>query len=372
MLQLVAGDQLDVVEGTARQALTVAGKAGDAVAAAHALADLWMTHGVRRDHAAALDYLDQALLGLGDDPGHQDMRLYVLTIRIFTLQNLDRWTEAELALRQAREFARRIGNPDRATWVSAAVLRYWQGQWDDALAELGSGDTDGDAYLRERWPALLTHGVTALVAGRQDQRALADLHLRQGLALPIQNLTDRENQDFLLAAHALALEQRGETRHAMLKLAAMLPRRDDEMTLTPPVDARPGPARARRGRQGDGARRGPGLPGRGRGGDPPGPGGRRQPAVPRIARARSRPAPGGRGARGPRGQRVTSGWEALTPTEVKVAALVARGDSTSDIAQGMFLSRRTVQTYISRILTKLDARSRVEIVREALRQGVSA
>jgi hypothetical protein len=37
----------------------------------------------------------------------------------------------------------------------------------------------------------------------------------------------------------------------------------------------------------------------------------------------------------------------------------------------MFLSRRTVQTYISRILTKLGAKSRVEIVREALCQGIS-
>lgn len=34
-------------------------------------------------------------------------------------------------------------------------------------------------------------------------------------------------------------------------------------------------------------------------------------------------------------------------------------------------SRRTVRTYISRILTKLDAKSRVEIAAEALRQGVS-
>jgi DNA-binding CsgD family transcriptional regulator len=32
-------------------------------------------------------------------------------------------------------------------------------------------------------------------------------------------------------------------------------------------------------------------------------------------------------------------------------------------------SRRTVQTYISHILTKLGAKSRVEIVREAMRQG---
>ena len=68
---------------------------------------------------------------------------------------------------------------------------------------------------------------------------------------------------------------------------------------------------------------------------------------------------------------MVSGREALTPAEVKIAALVARDDSTSDIARGMFLSRRTVQTYISRILTTLGAKSRVEIVREALRQGIS-
>ena len=48
-----------------------------------------------------------------------------------------------------------------------------------------------------------------------------------------------------------------------------------------------------------------------------------------------------------------------------------QGDSTSDIARSMFLSRRTVQTYISHILTKLGAKSRVEIVREAMRQGVT-
>jgi hypothetical protein len=34
----------------------------------------------------------------------------------------------------------------------------------------------------------------------------------------------------------------------------------------------------------------------------------------------------------------------------------------------MFLSRRTVQTYISRILTKLGAKSLVEVVGEALGQ----
>jgi len=38
----------------------------------------------------------------------------------------------------------------------------------------------------------------------------------------------------------------------------------------------------------------------------------------------------------------------------------------------MFLSRRTVQKHVSNILAKLGARSRVEIVREALSQGVTA
>ena len=93
-----------------------------------------------------------------------------------------------------------------------------------------------------------------------------------------------------------------------------------------------------------------------------------------IRRAGSRLRPYGirRGVRGPREPRAASGWAALTPTVVKIAALVARGDSTSEIARGMFLSRRTVQTYISHILAKLGAKSRVEIVREALRQGISA
>jgi len=50
---------------------------------------------------------------------------------------------------------------------------------------------------------------------------------------------------------------------------------------------------------------------------------------------------------------------------------VAIGESTADIAGGMFLSRRTVQTYISRILAKLGAKGRADIVREALRRGVS-
>jgi DNA-binding CsgD family transcriptional regulator len=93
-----------------------------------------------------------------------------------------------------------------------------------------------------------------------------------------------------------------------------------------------------------------------------------------IRRADSRVRPFGirRGVRGRRGPRTTSGWDALTPTEVRIAAMVAGGAATPEIARGMFLSRRTVQTHVSHILAKLGAKDRVDIVREALRQGISA
>ena len=441
MLERADTGDLDTADETARQALTVAAEAGDAFATAHALTDLWLSHGVRRDHAAALGYVDQALRVLGDDPGYADLRSFALDDRIFTLENLDRWPEAELALQQARESAQRSGSPDRSTWVTAAVLRYWLGQWDDALAELSSDEDDAPGltytFLRERWPALLVHGVTALIAGRRDQRTEADRQLRAGLALPVLRIPDRENRDFLIAAHAVALEQRGETRQAMQVLAAILPRHDGEMTLThqwlpdlvrlaiaagdrqiartaaqacqEEAAAETQPARAAAAS----------LRCQGLLASDPVPlrdavahyrtaspavelpaavedlaavlAGRGQQEEARAAlneavglyeglnarwdirRADSRLRPYGirRGVRGPRGPRPASGWAALTPTEVKIAALVARGDSTSEIARGMFLSRRTVQTYISHILGKLGAKGRVEIVREALRHGIS-
>ena len=54
---------------------------------------------------------------------------------------------------------------------------------------------------------------------------------------------------------------------------------------------------------------------------------------------------------------------ALTGAELKVAVLVADGLSNPDIATRLFLSRRTVQTHVSHIPTKLGAQSRVEIAR---------
>lgn len=72
-----------------------------------------------------------------------------------------------------------------------------------------------------------------------------------------------------------------------------------------------------------------------------------------------------RGAR----DRTKSGWEALTPTELKVALLVAEGCTNPQVAAELLLSPRTVQTHVSHILTKLGARSRTDIAGEAVRLG---
>jgi DNA-binding CsgD family transcriptional regulator len=433
----------DSMEATARRALAIAEEVGDAFATATALTQLWLTNGIRRDHAAALEHVDRALRVLGEEPGYADLRSRGVDARIFTLQNLDRWPDAELAVRQERQSVQRSGSADRATWITAAVLRYWLGQWDDALAEL-SADQDDDApglthtFLREGdWPVLLVHGVTALIAGRRDQRATAGQALYRGLAVPIRTNADRENQDFLVAAHALALEQRGETRQAVLALAGLLPRRNGEMTLiyqwlpdlvrlavaagdrqvargaaqacqaeataeTQPARAAAASLRCRGLLRSDaGPLRDAVAHYRSAGPAVELPAaledlaavlaerGREQEAKAAlneavslyedldarwdIRRADSRLRAYGirRGIRGRRGPRAASGWEALTPTELKIAALVARGDSTSDIARGMFLSRRTVQTYISYILAKLGVKGRADIVREALLQGIS-
>ena len=61
------------------------------------------------------------------------------------------------------------------------------------------------------------------------------------------------------------------------------------------------------------------------------------------------------------GRRATSGPESLTPTERRVAELVAAGHSNPDIAERLSLSRRTVESHVSRILAKLRITSRQDV-----------
>jgi DNA-binding NarL/FixJ family response regulator len=60
----------------------------------------------------------------------------------------------------------------------------------------------------------------------------------------------------------------------------------------------------------------------------------------------------------------------LTPREIEVLGAVARGLSNSEIAESFFISPATAKTHVSRLLTKLDARDRAQLVMLAYEAGV--
>lgn len=70
------------------------------------------------------------------------------------------------------------------------------------------------------------------------------------------------------------------------------------------------------------------------------------------------------------GEDEAPGLASLSPREKEVLALTAEGFSSSEIGKKLYISPKTVDTYRSRIMEKLELNHRSELVRFALRTGL--
>jgi DNA-binding NarL/FixJ family response regulator len=84
-------------------------------------------------------------------------------------------------------------------------------------------------------------------------------------------------------------------------------------------------------------------------------------AKPWIARAQAELEATG-GPTGPRADSTTDAGD-LTPSELKIALLVAQGMTNREVAAALFLSPKTVEHHLSHIYRKLDVRSRTQLAR---------
>jgi DNA-binding SARP family transcriptional activator len=220
-------NELDGSERVARRIIADAGDCADSqpfeVAFAHQ--SIWLTSTIGRHHEQALRHVDCALDLIRHRPDMVAMYFDLLDNKIFSLQNLDRLDEANQALREASTVGTRHG-VSSALPVATSVQHYWQGRWDEAVAEIGgvTDDAPGITFRGNREPAaiaMLIHGVAALIAARRDSPHLAAAHLDAADATPATD-AERESCDFLLVAKSLLLEQQGRPEDALELLTPQL------------------------------------------------------------------------------------------------------------------------------------------------------
>ena len=66
----------------------------------------------------------------------------------------------------------------------------------------------------------------------------------------------------------------------------------------------------------------------------------------------------------------TTPEDPLSPRELEVVKLIAEGLTSEEIAEQLFISKKTVDRHRANILEKLGMRNRVELTRYAIRRGL--
>ena len=417
--------EVDAAGREAGRALASAAEADDTWATGWALNVLAGRATVQGKLVEALPLYDQGLAVTETDPALTDLGLLLLINKAVTLCNLNRYDEALAAAERARQLADQVGTAIRLAQAHGVLgqLFFETGRWDDALAEIETVPTD----LKEPGAACGELGTLAVISFHRNEAAGARGQL--AATEPYAGRFGHRSIPPLILARSLEREQAGDLAEALAVLTAAFDANPDDLGETEDllmdavrlalktedkwtaqtlagqaatlaegsqVPHRQASALYCRGlidRDAavllEAARR---LADAGR----PLPRARaleaaaeclveiedRTPA--RLAFEEAVAVYEFLGAeadlnrvnaefrvhgirRGPHSKhrRATSGWESLTDTELKVAALVVDGLSNPEIAARLVLSRRTVTTHVSHILKKLDVATRTEIARES-------
>jgi DNA-binding CsgD family transcriptional regulator/tetratricopeptide (TPR) repeat protein len=424
--------EVETAGRVAAAALEAASEAGDNWAIGWALHVLTIVTAVQGQTIDALPLFDRALTVTQADPALTDLRLLLQINKAMALGSLDRYEEALTVARQARHLANRAGTVVRLTQAHSALgqLLFDMGRWDDAMAEVGVLQED----LKEPGAVCSDHGIAAVICFHRGEATTARRHL--AAAGPYAERIGNRVVGPLALARSLDYEQADALPEALAVLTAGLADSKEELEEIEDLFADAarlatkigdvGTAKAVEGhavalaadsqiphRQAsalycrglldhdatrlleaaeryDNASR-PLLSAKAleaAAGDFVSAGDRGQAraaftraveiytslgAATDVARLRTRFSAHGI-RRGPHAKhrQARSGWDSLTPTETKIAALVQQGLSNPEIAAKLFLSRRTVATHVSHILKKLDVHSRIDIAREAALRTIAS
>jgi DNA-binding CsgD family transcriptional regulator/tetratricopeptide (TPR) repeat protein len=202
-------------------ALECARQAGDQIGVGYALHAMSFAAMHRRDEAAAVALIVQALAAIGDDPQASDLHVMMLANHASCLIDLDRFDEALAAASQAVVLAERAATARLAgARFALADLFFSIGQWDDALAELElAAGIPGQDHRQ-----LLVQGLIALIAAHRGDRPTALGQLSELLSEPRAAHVTRGGLfwDRVLLAKALIAEEDSGPAAAAAALAPCL------------------------------------------------------------------------------------------------------------------------------------------------------